>query len=200
MEPKKKKKVVRYGLDEAGRLGISAISLVDFPAIEENFVFLRADQPVKMAAQEERRMLFGPALIPDREIYRVAPDGGEYYILFPREVVSEAAHAFLKKNQQHNATLMHEFAVSGLVVVESWLKEDAADKSVKFGFDLPIGTWFIGMKVEDDSIWEEVKAGTFKGFSIEGIFKEVGVDMAAVADAEILSELERMLAGAAVPL
>jgi hypothetical protein len=188
-----KKKVVQYGLDEQGRMGITAVSLVDFPAIEVDFVFLRSEQTVKLAASEERRMLFGPALIPDKEILRRSPDGEEYFIVFPKSVVEQAAHAFLKKNQHHNATLMHQYPVTGLAVVESWVKEDESDKSVKFGFDLPVGTWFIGMKVDDEEIWNEVKDGTFKGFSIEGMFKEIGVDLSALEDEQLLAELARLI-------
>lgn len=190
----KKKEVYEYTIDENGRMGVTAISLVDFPAIEEDFVFLRAADPIKLKAVDgERRMLYGPALIPDKEILRVDNEGKEYYIKFSESLIMRVAHDYLKKNLQHSATLMHAFAVSGLTVTESWVKEFQEDKSNGFGFSLPVGTWFVGMRVEDDAIWEEVKAGVYRGFSIEGLFKMAGIDLSAVDDEYILKQLEDLL-------
>lgn len=189
----KKKKVIRYALDEENRLGVTAVSLVDFPAIEENFVALRAADVIKLSADEEQKMLYGPALIPEKEILRIDAQGEEYFIVFPRDVVKQVAHQFLKKNLHHNATLDHTFSVTGCAVVESWIKEGTSDKSDKFGYDCPEGTWFIGMKVDDDSIWSQVKDGTFKGFSIEGMFQEAGVDLMSENVDKMIEELERTL-------
>lgn len=191
---KKKKKIRDYQLDEMGRMGIYAVSLVDFPAIEVDFVAMSKKQNIKLAeVVEERRMLFGPILIPDQLIYRVDPDTQEeYYARYSGAVCEEAAHLILKKNQHHNVTLMHELPVSGQYIAELWVKEGASDKSVELGFNLPNKTVFIGMKIEDDDIWNEVKNGTFRGFSIEAFFMNVGENMAAVNQSSFEDDLKEL--------
>lgn len=180
-----KKEVRQYDIDEAGLLGVQAISLVEFPAIEVDFIALSAQNKVQLSTiQEERRMVYGAALIPDKLIYREDGDGTPYYAQFTSKLIEKVAHNFLIKNLQHNHTVEHTFAVTGLTVVESWLKEGDSDKSVALGFELPNGTWFVGVKVENDEVWNQVKEGKIKGFSIEGFFNEVGVEMSRSQIAE----------------
>ena len=188
-----KKKIVKCVIDESGKLGVGAISLVEFPAIEENFVAL---SEVKLAAvNKERRMLYGPALIPNKYIFRIDKNTGEeYYMYFDSETVEKCAHLYLKKNLQHNTTLEHEFSVMGCPVVESWIIEGEKDKAYHLGLSAPVGSWVIGLNVTDDEIWQEVKEGNVKGFSIEGHFQEMAVSMAAVnVENELLSEIEKII-------
>ncbi len=87
--------------------------------------------------------------------------------------------------------------MNGVTVVESWIKEGDADKSIALGMnELPDGTWFIGAKVEDDSVWNDIKAGKVRGFSIEGYFSEVNVSMAECNTNEklFLAEIEKLFA------
>lgn len=188
-----KKKIVKCVIDETGKLGVGAISLVEFPAIEENFVAL---SEVKLAAvNKERRMLYGPALIPNKYIFRIDKNTGEeYYMYFDSETVEKCAHLYLKKNLQHNTTLEHQFSVMGCPVVESWVIEGQQDKAYHFGLSAPVGSWIVGLNVTDDEIWNEVKEGNVKGFSIEGHFQEVAVSMSAVSlEAQILNDIENAL-------
>lgn len=188
-----KKKIVKCVIDETGKLGVGAISLVEFPAIEENFVAL---SEVKLAAvNKERRMLYGPALIPNKYIFRIDKNTGEeYYMYFDTETVEKCAHLYLKKNLQHNTTLEHQFSVMGCPVVESWVIEGEQDKAYHFGLSAPVGSWIVGLNVTDDEIWNEVKEGNVKGFSIEGHFQEVAVSMSAVSvEDEILNAIEKIL-------
>lgn len=188
-----KKKIVKCVIDETGKLGVGAISLVEFPAIEENFVAL---SEVKLAAvNKERRMLYGPALIPNKYIFRIDKNTGEeYYMYFDTETVEKCAHLYLKKNLQHNTTLEHEFSVMGCPVVESWVIEGEKDKAYHFGLSAPVGSWIVGLNVTDDEIWQEVKDGNVKGFSIEGHFQEVAVSMSAVSlEDEILKDIENAI-------
>jgi len=191
----KKKRIVKAVLDESGRLGITAMGLVDMPAIEENWIALSKMQLAKV--DKERRMIYGAALIPDREILRIDESGNEYYLVFDRATIMQIAHQLFKKNLQHNANLQHTMPVQGVTVVESWIKEGKNDKSIELGLnDLPDGTWFIGSKVDSDDVWEnEVKAGKVKGYSIEGFFNEVAVDLSGVMnyEAELMLELEQLL-------
>lgn len=189
-----KRKVVKCVIDEEGRLGITAMGLVDMPAIEENWIALSKMQ--LSAINDERRMLYGPALIPDKEILRYDEKGEPYYVYFEKETVQKVAHQFFKKNLQHTTNLQHEIPVTGVTVVESWLKEGKNDKSIQLGLpELPDGTWFIGTKVDEEYVWNDVKEGKIKGYSIEGFFNEVGVAMSGVKnyEAELVLELDQLL-------
>ena len=195
----KKKRIVKCTIDESGRLGITAMGLVDMPAIEENWIALSGRlSTMKLSATDgKRRMLYGAALVPDKQILRRTKDGEEYYVFFDQPTIMQVAHQFFKKNLHHTTNLQHEVPVTGVTVVESWVKEGDSDKSIALGLseDLPAGTWFIGTKVDSDDVWQEVEAGTVKGFSIEGLFSEIGVEMAGLkSDEELfLEELETLL-------
>jgi len=151
--------------------GINAVSVVESPAIEENFVALKKHEVELKEVDGEKRILMGAALVPNKQIYRKNGDK-EFYIYFSEDTVRKASELFLMKANQNNATLEHEKKMlDGMSVVESWIIEDEKqDKSAKYGFNLPKGTWMISMKVNNDEIWNKVKAGEVKGFSIEGYF------------------------------
>lgn len=151
--------------------GVFAVSLVEKPAIEENFIAL-SKQQIELKALEEKRIVIGAALIPNKKIYRRDKDK-EFEIYFTDETVRRASELVFMRNQHQNATLEHAVKLSGMAIVESWIIEDEQkDKSNIYGFDLPKGTWMITMKVMDDNVWEKVKNGDVKGFSIEGYFAE----------------------------
>lgn len=189
------KKLVECTVDESGRLGIVAMGLVDVPAIEETWIAL---SHIKLSAvNDERRMIYGPAMIPDKHILRIdAATQEEYYVVFRQPTIEAVAHQFFQKNLHHNANIDHKYPVQGVTVVESWIKEGASDKSVSLGMnELPDGTWFIGAKVEDDSVWSDIKAGKVRGFSIEGYFSEVNVSLAECNTNEklFLDEVSKLL-------
>ena len=167
-------KVIELIIDEENEIsGIDAISIVDDPAIQEDFIML-SSQEVKLAeVDQEKQILMGPALIPNKKIYRKNGED-EYFIYFSKDTVRKASELFLTKGNQNNATLEHDGDLEGLSVVESWITDDTnQDKSRKYGFDLPNGTWMVSMKVYDDSVWSDyVKTGKVKGFSIEGHFAD----------------------------
>lgn len=193
---KKKKKVYTYGIGDDEMLGVHAMSIVEFPAIEVDFIALEQANRVKMAEVDtERRMLFGPALIPEMHILRIDEQTQEeYYITYPRKEVEKCAHLFLKKNLHHNHTLEHMVPVTGMYVAENWVKEGPSDKSVQLGFDLPDGTWMIGVKVDDDNIWQDIKQGQFRGFSIEAFFKEIPANLSSQSlEQKFIQEFEEAL-------
>ncbi len=157
--------------EESDIAGIQAISIVDNPAIEEDFIALKS-QEVKLAeVDKDKKIIMGPALIPNKQIFRKFGEQ-EYFIYFSEETVKKASELFLTKGNQNNSTLEHEIKLNGLSVVESWIIEDEKqDKSNKYGFNLPVGTWMVSMKVNNDDVWNNyVKSGKVKGFSIEGHF------------------------------
>jgi hypothetical protein len=151
--------------------GINAVSVVESPAIEENFIALKKHEVELKEVDAEKRILMGAALVPNKQIYRRNKDK-EFYIYFSEDTVRKASELFLMRSNQNNATLEHERKMlDGMSVVESWIIEDEKqDKSAKYGFNLPKGTWMISMKVNNDEIWKKVKDGEVKGFSIEGHF------------------------------
>lgn len=154
--------------------GIDAISIVEHPAIEENFVALNNQKEYKLAeADTDKRLLTGALLVPNKTIYRKDGDD-EYYIYFTRETVRKASEMFLMNGYQNNSTFEHRLELSGLSLVESWIVEDEVkDKSQIYDMDLPIGTWVGTMKVTNEEVWQDfVKTGKVKGFSIEGYFVE----------------------------
>lgn len=188
-----KKKILKCVIDAEGNLGVDAISLVEFPAIESNWVALKAETKLQ-ALDNERRMLYGPALIPDKPILRIdKKTGEEYYIVFDKETIYNCAHAFLKNGFQKAHTFQHEKSIEGVTVVESWYKESEQDKSVFLGMDVPVGTWVIGSKVDNPEIWAEVKKGTVKGFSIEGYFDHVGLSLSRTPEELLIMEIEQLL-------
>jgi hypothetical protein len=167
-------KILELVIDENDmESGVEAVSVVENPAIELNFIALKDQTPVKLAEiDKERRILMGAALVPDKPIYR-NQDGQEFYIFFSKDTVRKASELFLKKGYQSNTTEEHEIKLDGNTVVESWLKEDEQhDKSVKYGLDAPVGTWFISLKIDNEETYKKAKEGKLKGFSIEGYFAD----------------------------
>lgn len=186
-------KIYEMMVDESAEVhGIEAISLVERPAIELDFVSLKDETPVHLAV-DEKRMVVGAALVPDKPIYRNS-GGVEYYIFFSKETIRRLQELFFQKSNHHNATLQHSEPVSDVYVVESWIVEDTErDKSQVYGLSVPRGTWMVGMKIDNETFWtDEVKTGKVKGFSIEGFFTDAG-KLREKQNAE-LSEDEKLLA------
>lgn len=175
-------------LDEEKLLhGIDAISIVEHPAIEEDFITMSRDQKFEFK-EIEKKVLMGAAMIPDKPIYRRDGDE-EYYVFFTKDTIRRASELYLMNGKQSNATLEHQEKIDGLSLVESWIIEDPEkDKSRAYGLDYPVGTWMVSMKVNNEDIWEEyVKSGKVKGFSIEGWFmqRESAIELSSQ-----LSEIE----------
>ena len=176
--------------DSEGLTGIEAVSIVEMPAIESDFVTL-SEQAIKLAKiDDEKRLLMGAALIPNKPIFR---KNGEntFYVYFSEKTVRRASELFFQNSMQNNATLEHEMEINNLTVVESWIVEDTEmDKSKKYGLEVPKGTWMISMKVENEDVWNDyVKTGKVKGFSIEGYF----ADKAQVKDPSLQSQWSKEL-------
>ena len=185
--------------DDSQELAIDAISLVESPAIEQDFVFFGKEKNNLTFAKvdEEKRMLVSPALIPNKQIFRYDPNtDSEYYVYFSPETVRKASELYLKHNNHHKATYEHQDRVSGVLTVESWIIEDTKkDKSTLYGYSLPKGTWMVKMKIENDELWQKIKAGELKGLSIEGYFTDKMEKMSdkTPTDSEILSALNEII-------
>ena len=154
--------------------GVFGISLVESPAMESNFIALSEQKEIQLKAiDNEKRILLGAVLIPNKPIYR-NQNGKEFNIVFPAETIRLSMENFFEQGYQNASTLEHDEKqkLKDVTFVESWIKEDEVnDKSVKYGMTEPVGTWFAAMKVNNDEIWNDfVKTGKVKGFSIDGFF------------------------------
>lgn len=149
---------------------VFAVSLVDEPAIESNFITLSKIQEKRIALeQEDKHIVMGAVLIPDMPIYR-NQDGEEFYIQFNRDTIETLAHNFLKEGRNYNFSYQHAMDVEGVSVIESWIVNDPEkDKSATYGIDVPSGTWMMAAKVDNEDLWSKIKSGEAKGFSIEAI-------------------------------
>lgn len=170
--------------EEHEAIAIDAISLVTDPAIEEDFVYFNKQENTLTLSKidEDKRLIVSPALIPYKQIYRYNErKDAHYYVYFTAETVRQAAESFIKYHNSNNATVQHEYKVTGVSVIESWIVEDSKnDKSNLYGYELPKGTWFVSMRIENDEVWQQVKDGTLKGLSIEGYFVNAAEQMAKV--------------------
>ena len=166
-------RIVELILGDDELTGIEAISVVENPAIEEDFIALKSEEIKLAEVDNDKRILMGALLIPNKPIYRRKGEE-EYYIYFSKETVEKASQLYLMNGNQSKATLEHQHTINGLTLVESWLVEDEVhDKSRKYGLNVPVGTWMGAVKVNNDEIWNNfVKTGKVKGFSIEGYFAD----------------------------
>ena len=161
----KKIKKYKVGLDSE----TYKISMVSEPAIEVDYVALeKQNEEVEIKlSTDERHICYGPALIPNKDIYRNNGEQ-EFYINFSEESISKMSQEFMKNYKQHEVNLQHEDDVDEVFVCESWVVEDPyKDKANALGFNVPRGTWMVGMKVNNVDVWEKVKEGELKGFSVE---------------------------------
>jgi hypothetical protein len=165
--------IVELVIDENDDVsGIEAISVVESPAIEEDFIALKTQEFKLAEVDKEKRILMGAALVPNKPIYRRSGED-EYYIYFSKDTVRKASELFFIRGNQNNSTLEHNMPLTGLTAVESWIVEGEKDKTRHYDLDVPIGTWMVSMKVHNDDVWNNyVKTGKVKGFSIEGYFAD----------------------------
>ena len=181
-------KIVELILEGNEAIGVEAISVVENPAIESDFIALN-NQEIKLAeVDKEKRILMGALLIPNKPIYR--RDGEEeYYVYFSKDTIVNASQMYLQNGNQSESTLEHEQKLNGLTLVESWIVEDKdKDKSALYELNVPVGTWMGTVKVDNEEIWNDyVKTGKVKGFSIEGYFAD------KIEEKNELSEDEQLL-------
>ena len=157
--PKKKKKVLK-------------------PSLLDSFEYLNPKTDMSkqyFAADDEKHIVLGPAMIPDQKIFRKDDMGNPYYVFFSTDTIKMIAEKYMRNKYTDNNDTMHDGqAIKDIHVMESWIKESENDKSTNYGFGhLPVGTWFVSMKVNNLQVWEEIKQGKLNGFSVSGFFEEV---------------------------
>ena len=161
--------------DESKAKGVLIISLVDRPAIEEDFMKFHEEKLIFATADTERRVVTGPAMIPDKYIYRIdEKTKEEFYVYFSKETIEAITTKFFKELRNNQVNIDHKTPITGAYIFESWLiKNSKTDKATELGYDLPEGTWMISMKIDNTEVWDKlIKEDALKGFSIEGYFIE----------------------------
>jgi hypothetical protein len=151
---------------------VDFVALVDRPAIERDFLKFQEDKAKFVIQSEDRRIVSGALMLADTPIYR-NDQNGEYYVTFTKDTIEKIAQKFFKKGYQSNVNLMHDeaLAVEGVTMYESFIVDSSRGVMAMKGFeDAPEGSWFGSFKVENESVWNKIKSGEFKGFSVEGIF------------------------------
>jgi hypothetical protein len=160
---------------------VFAISLVESPAIESDFVYFDKEEVMFASIDKDQQMLIGAVLIPEKRILRVDGEGQPYHVFFSKETVKKLAQNYLMKKYTDSATLEHDSKIKGVHLVESWIKEGQLDKSNQYGLSLPVGSWVGLFKITDNKLWKDyVKTGKVKGFSIEGLFEHKLVEASYV--------------------
>lgn len=156
-------------IDDSENTGCFKISLVDFPAVETSFLCFNAE-PEKFnfkVTDDEKHIVTGIALRCNVPIYRVAPDGTEYYVLFTKETVEHIMQKFAKDNNGFNISIQHDVDVNDCYVVESYLINKERGIVPQEFSDIEDGSWVVSVKIENPKVWKYIKEGNCSGFSIE---------------------------------
>jgi hypothetical protein len=150
--------------------GLFAESLVTDPAIQSNLMAFDEEKPEFTFAIDEHRIIYAPALIPNKMIFRKDIQGEPAHVYFDSETIKELWIDFNRQGGKQSVNINHsKNEVSGVFAFESWIVDDKEiDKSFKMGFEIPTGTLMKGYKIDNDDVWNEIKLGNLKGLSIEG--------------------------------
>jgi hypothetical protein len=182
----KKLEDIELKIENENEDGCFAISLVDRPAIQENFIALSEHKIELKVVDEDKRILVGLALVPNKKIYRNV-NGKEFNVFFSEQTIEKTNELFMRNLNLNSITSQHETKVSGVSVIESWIVEDEKnDKANLYNLNAIKGSWVVKMKVYNDEEWNKVKLGEYKGFSIEGIFQ--GLDKLQASEQEVEEE------------
>jgi hypothetical protein len=182
--------------DEDDESGVDFISLVDKPAIKRNWIAFSEQQKFSFKSDQEKRIISGPAMIPNELIYRKDKEGKEYNVVFSEETIQKIVEKYFKSQYTTNFNLQHKKSLlaQGVYLIESFVIDEERGINAPKGFeDLPNGSWFISCKVDNDEIWNDfIKEGVFKGFSVEGFFQEKQVKETKSEELELLEMLNRL--------
>jgi len=160
--------VIELKIDEANESFVSAIALVEHPAIESDFIAFNQTQ--NFAVNDERQELLGAAMLPDKPIYRNG-DKGDFYAVFSKDTIRQIAQVFAQKGLFNNTNIEHTIIPADSFVFQSYIVDNSKNINAPTGIEAPDGSWIVGVKVNNPAIWQSIKQGQIKGFSVEGIFE-----------------------------
>lgn len=178
-------------------LEVNFIGLVDRPAIDRNFqAFKSQEHKARFAINDEKRIISGPAMIADMPLYRKDDQLGEYYVMFDKPAIQTIVEKFSAKGYLQKFNLFHDDQqqVSDVTIFNSFITDKAMGINPPTGFeDTAEGSWFISAKVNNDAVWQRVKEGVIKGFSVEGLFSYMPTKKAKMSQDDFLKKLEQLL-------
>jgi|APGre2960657404_1045060.scaffolds.fasta_scaffold00464_15 hypothetical protein len=189
------RKLIHLTIDEMDdETRVEKVSFVDDPAIKRDWMAF-SKQPHAFKIQDaDRRIVSGALMVAGQPIYRRAKDGEEYYVLFSADAIKKIVYKFMREGRLSEVNQMHETDVKDVFMFESFIIDATRGIKTPEGFEeLPDGSWFGSFKVDDDETWAKVKDGTFRGFSVEGIFDEA---VERTMDERIIREIMEQISGA----
>ena len=154
--------------------GLNAISLVEYPAVEVDFLaFAKEESAVLQFADEERHIITGIALLADTPIYRIAPDGTEYYVRFTKDCIRQLVEKYFKFGLTNSVNIEHKDNqfVDGVTMLESYIIDKERGICPNEFASAPDGSWVVSYKVSNLDVWNKIKSGEVKGFSVQGLFR-----------------------------
>jgi hypothetical protein len=186
--------------DIEGEEEVDFVALVESPAIQRNFLAFADHSEYEVTTKltfavqdEDQRIVSGPLMIADLPIYR-KDEEGEYYVLFTAQEIKKIVQRFFKKGYQAKVNIEHGKQAEGVYMFESYIIDKERGVNPPTGFeDVADGSWFGSFKVENEKLWGEVKAGTFKGFSVEGLFRYEKAGVIMQKEEQIMSQIFKIL-------
>ena len=183
--------------------GIFVISLVDAPATETNWMCFKEQENIKFSiVNEDEHILAGVVMVADKPIYRIAPDGSEYYIVFSKDVIKRMAEKMLDDNTFNNIDIQHDGNIiprDKVKLVELFIADEA--KGIKPNYlDVPDGSLLANYKIYDDELWNMAKNGVLNGFSLEGVFSTIRYEHNKNIKHNKMSKIKEMLKSILVQL
>ena len=183
--------------------GILVISLVDAPATETNWMCFKEQENIKFSiVNEDEHILAGVVMVADKPIYRIAPDGTEFYIVFSKDVIKRMAEKMLDDNTFNNIDIQHDGNIiphDKVKLVELFIADEA--KGIKPNYlDVPDGSLLANYKIYDEQLWQMAKSGELNGFSLEGVFTTVRYEQNKNNKHTKMSKIKEMLKSILVQL
>lgn len=193
---KKKRPVFELKINVEDGAIVNAMAMVEHPAIESNFLAFGKQVEMAFAANDERMELLGAAMIPDQLIYRIDPKTKEEFeVFFSAETIRQIAQEYFKSGYQNNLNLNHTSIPAKSYIFQSYIVDSSKGLNAPMGIDVKDGSWIVGVKINDAKVWDDVKAGKVKGFSIEGVFEFIESKFSKEDnndDAEVIEVLTRL--------
>lgn len=153
--------------------GIEIMSLVEYPAVEADFLAFAKQEKTSLqfSLNDEQHIVLGVAIRADYPIYRVGNSGYEYYVVFNKDTIKQLRDKFMREKRTDFVNLEHFENTDNVYLIDSFIKDSSKGISPAGFESIEDGSWFVAYKVENEQVWNKIKDGTFKGFSIEGMFE-----------------------------